>query len=268
MTMDTLSTFGMHKTPFTRELEVHEMLSIPHLDEARDAIVARLERRMSAAVIAPAGTGKSCLLRALRSHLPEARYRVHYVKVSDLSKRDLCREVATAIGLPPAGSYPMLVRRIQEDIEESGVGEGVRPVLVIDEAHDIRPDVLGILRLLTNFDWDSKLVLSVVLAGQPRLETLLKKAPLEDVAQRIAYYARLRLLSRDESVAYLAHRCAIAGSSEMPFDKGAADTLFEMTRGNLRALDRLALSTLDETAKRGASAASSSDVTAARKHIC
>lgn len=259
--------FGFRSTPFTREIGVDDMLAMPHLEEARDAIVASLKRRMSVAVIAPAGTGKTCLLRSLRAQLPEARYRVHYVKVTELSKRDLCREIATAVGLPPAGTYPMLVRRLQEDFEQCTQSDGVRPVLVLDEAHDIRPDVLSILRIITNFEWDSRLVVSVVLAGQPPLEKLLAKAPCEDVAQRIAYYARLRLLSREETAAYIEHRCTIVGARVFPFDKGALEALFEMTRGNLRALDRLALGALDEAAKSGAKTAGAGDVTAARRHL-
>lgn len=163
------------------------MFAMPHLDEAKAAPLDRIERRMSVAVIAPAGAGKTCLLRAVRHDLPEARYRVHYVKVTELSKRDLCREIATAVGVTPAGSYPMLVRRLQEDFEQVASTDGVRPVLVLDDVHDIRPEVLGVLRVLTNFDWDSRLVVSIVLAGQPPLNKLLSRLACEDVAQRIAY---------------------------------------------------------------------------------
>lgn len=265
--MDFHARFGLQQTPFTRELGVDKMLSLPHLEQARDAIVARLERRMSAAVLGPAGCGKTCLLRMIRDQLPQARYRVHYVKVTELSKRDLCREVATAIGLPQAGSYPMLVRRLQDDFEQRSHDDGQRPVLVLDEAHDIRPEVLSILRILTNFDWDSKLVVSIVLAGQPRLETLLHRGRCEDVAQRIDYYAKLRLLSREESARYLEHRCTVAGAAGSLFDPGATEALFEMSRGNLRALDRLALASLDEAARRGASTVGASDVTGARRQI-
>lgn len=259
--------FKFRKTPFTREVEVDEMLAMDHLAEARTALVEHVERRMSVAVIAPAGAGKTCLLRAVRHQLPEARYRVHYVKVTELSKRDLCREIATAVGVTPAGSYPMLVRRLQEEFEQVASTDGVRPVLVLDDAHDIRPDVLAILRVLTNFDWDSRLVVSIVLAGQPPLEKLLARPACEDVAQRIAYYARLRLLSRDETASYLEHRCTIAGVRTFPFDRGAVDALFEMTRGNLRALDRLAFGALDDAGKTGAKTAGTSNVTAARKHL-
>src|SRR6266545_4693009 len=46
----------------------------------------------------------------------------------------------------------MLVRRLQEHFLAATDTDGVRPVLVVDDSHDIRPDVLGLLRVLTNFD--------------------------------------------------------------------------------------------------------------------
>ena len=237
--------FKFRKTPFTREVSVDEMLPMPHLDEARAALVDRIERRMSAAVIAPAGAGKTCLLRAVRHQLPEARYRVHYVKVTGLSKRDMCREIASAVGLEPAGTYPALVRKLEAHFAEAADGAGLRPVLILDEAHDLRPDVLSMVRLLTNFDMDSRLVLSIVLAGQPKLRELLRRDELEDVARRLAHYATLRTLSREELGRYVEHRCTVAGAASVPFDQAALDALFEIGRGNLRATDQLARKALE-----------------------
>ena len=77
---DKQALFGFHKTPFTRELAENEHLPLPHLDEALRGIQGAVEERMSAALIAPAGAGKTTILRRLRSRLPEARYRVRYVK--------------------------------------------------------------------------------------------------------------------------------------------------------------------------------------------
>jgi hypothetical protein len=73
-----------------------------------------------------------------------------------------------------------------------------RPVLLLDESHELRPDVLGMLRILTNFDMDSRLVLSLVIAGQTPLRALLARDEQEAMARRIIHYAQLRLLSRDE----------------------------------------------------------------------
>lgn len=265
--MDIQATFGFHKLPFTRETTSEESFRLPHLDDVCQGILRTIDRRMSASLIAPAGTGKTALLRRVASELPDARYSVHYVKVTGLSKRDMCREIATACGATPAGSYPMLVRRLQERFEQSFTTDGRRPVLILDEAHELRPDVLGMVRILTNFAMDSRLVLSVVLAGQPSLGTMLKRDELEDVAQRIAYYAALRPLSRDEIARYVTHRCTIAGAVSTPFDQRAVDALFEIGRGNMRATDSLACAALEHAAAQGVEVVSHTDVVAARKNL-
>lgn len=266
MSLD-LSPLGFRKIPFTRELSVTERFVLPQQAEAVEALTEAVHQRMSAAVIAPAGTGKTVVLRALVSCLPEARYQVRYVKVTGLSKRDLCKEIAASCGLSPTGIYPALVRKLQDAFEHTSSSEGLRPVIVLDEAHELRPESLAMLRLLTNFEMDSRLVVSLVLAGQPLLRTLLGRPEQAAMAQRLAHYATLRLLSRDETRAYVVHRCALAGAHTDPFDADTHETIFELSRGNLRAIDRLALKSLELAAHAGASAVSSGEVIAARKSL-
>jgi type II secretory pathway predicted ATPase ExeA len=259
-----LSPMGFRKTPFTRELSVAERFALAHQTDAIDALTEAVRQRMSAALIAPAGSGKTVALRALVQALPEARYQVRYVKVTGLSKRDLCKEVAAVCGLSPTGIYPQLVRKLQEAFAHTSSTDGLRPVLVLDEAHDLRRESLAMLRLLTNFEMDSRLVLSVLLSGQPPLRTMLGRPDQEAVAHRLAHYATLRLMSRDETRAYVEHRCTVAGAQTDPFDGDAHETIFEMSRGNLRAIDRLALKSLELSAKAGTQAVSSGEVIAAR----
>jgi len=262
-----LSSLGFRKTPFTRELAISERFILDHQCEAAEEIRRTVAQRMSATLVAPAGTGKSVTLRLLVSQLPEARYRVRYVKVTGLSKRDLCREIARACGLEGAGSYPSLVRRLQDHFQDAAGTDGVRIVIVFDEAHDLQPASLAMLRLLTNFEMDSRLVVSLVLTGQPPLQRLLTRPAAEAIAQRMAHAATLRLLSRDETRAYIEHRCRVAGASTSPFDTEAFEAIFEMSRGNLRAIDRLALKALEAAAHGKAETVSSNDVLAARQRL-
>jgi general secretion pathway protein A len=180
----------------------------------------------------------------------------------------MCRELASACGLAAASSYPALVRRIQDGVRERTDTDGQRTVLMLDEAHEMRPDVLGMLRVITNFEMDSRLVLSFVLAGQPPLATLLRRPELEDLARRIAHYATLRPLSREETRDYVAHRLAVAGSATLPFDAGSLEALFEIGRGNLRATDNLALGALETAALRGHDVVDTNHVVEARKSLC
>jgi general secretion pathway protein A len=265
--MDCNSTFGFHSTPFTRELRPDQTLALPIHDQAREGILRAIEKRMSAALISPAGTGKTTVLRGVLAHLPEARYRAHYVKCTSLSKRDMCREIARACSVPQAGTYPTLVQRLQERFETETSDHGKRPVLVLDEAHDLRPDVLSMLRVLTNFQMDSRLVLSIVLAGQPDLGKMLSRDDQDAVARRIVHYAQLRLLSRDELTSYVDHRCTTAGARHTPFDNAALDALYEIGRGNLRATDNLALEALETAARAKLSVVSATHVAMARKAL-
>lgn len=262
---DWRSRFGFNTAPFTRERPVAQRFALPMFDEVLTALYRAVDQRGSAALVAPAGTGKTALLRALVDQLPEVRYRVHYVKVTDLSKRDLCREIAVACGAKPAGSFPMLVRRLQEHFLSTMADDGARPVLALDEAHGLRPEVFGILQILTNFEMDSRLVLSVILAGQAPLRDLLRQPAHEAVTRRLVHLATLRPLSRPESHRYLAHRCTIAGATTVPFDPGALEAVYEVACGNLRATDQLAAKALEVANDAGASIVDSAHLAQARR---
>jgi type II secretory pathway predicted ATPase ExeA len=263
--MDLRSTFGFHATPFTREIRLEDQLTLPMHEDALDGLRRTLDGRMSGALIAPSGTGKTALLRRLVASLPEARYQVRTVKVTGLSKRDLCREIAVVCGVSSDGTYPALVRRLTERFETTLDDGGLRPVIVLDEAHELRPEVLSMLRLLTNFKMDSRLVLSIILSGQPPLATLLRRDDQEAIARRLVYYATLRTLSDAETRAYVEHRCAIAGAARSPFDDAAVGALYEMSRGNLRAIDSLALEALSIAARTKATVVCAGHIVAARK---
>jgi len=264
---DFLAHFDLNRIPFTREIKGKERFQSEVYEVPLTHLTRTVSKSMSAVLIAPAGTGKTALLRALVDRLPEARFRVHYVKVTDLSKRDFCREISVAIHAKSSGTYASLVRNLQDRFLEAREADHVRPVLVLDEAHDIRPDVLGILRLLTNFEMDSRLVVSIILAGQPPLAGILSQDRLRDVAERLAHRATLRLLELEELREYVKHRCRIAGASSCPFTSEAVNTLFEYTRGNLRATDSLGLKSLVVAHDHDSNAVDTTHVREAREMI-
>ena len=58
-----LSPLGFRKTPFTRELQVRECFPLDPQAQVAAALAEAVHERMSAALIAPAGTGKTVALR-------------------------------------------------------------------------------------------------------------------------------------------------------------------------------------------------------------
>ncbi len=260
---DLFSHFGLRALPFTRELSVGDRFALPTLEEALESIRAMVERKQSAALVGAAGTGKTVLLRALSKSLPEARFRVHYVKVTGLSKRDFCRELCLVVGARPVGAYNSLVRQLQERMAALLDEDSLQPVLIIDEAHDMRPEVLSALRVLTNFDMDSRLVVSVVLSGQLELRQLLRRPELEAIGQRMAHWTSLRLLGRDETTAYVMHRLSLVGAQPDVFHPTALSALYISAGGNLRATNHLALKAMEEACAAGHTTVTADHVAAA-----
>ena len=130
--MDFNAHFGLRKTPFTREVAVSEMYAHPQRDEVLACLVRAVQQRMSAGLEAPAGFGKTAMIRALQDALSDVRFHVHYVKVTGLSKRDMCREIAKSLGLAEPGTYPRLLRLVQEAVETRSLTDGVRTVIILD----------------------------------------------------------------------------------------------------------------------------------------
>lgn len=259
-----MERFRFMTSPFTREFKVEHRFRLGDLEAEVTALKETVEARQSAVLVAPAGGGKTVVLRALRAELPEARYRVAYLKLADLSARDMCRQVALAMSVPPTGQYPSLVQAIEERFRAGYEEQGMRQVLIFDDAHEMRPEVVRLLRLLTNFEMDSRLVVSVLLAGQMPLKARLMEADLEDIRQRLVHCGEIRLLSRDDTKRYLDHRVKIVGAAKSPFAEAAKEALFEVTRGNMRALDKLALASLKAADSAGRDSVEAGDVAAAR----
>ncbi|MCP5066333.1 MAG: hypothetical protein GY946_07165, partial [bacterium] len=69
-TTDLRSRFGFHSLPFTREIRVEDRFMHAIYEQPLKRLFGTLDKRMSAAIIAPAGTGKTMLLRTLMARLP------------------------------------------------------------------------------------------------------------------------------------------------------------------------------------------------------
>jgi general secretion pathway protein A len=257
----------MNPNLFTREFPANMKMSLGFIDEAVDGIYGAIKHKMCASLIAPAGCGKTVILRAITEKLGTGRYSVGYIKVSDLSARDMCREISNVVGAKSSGMYHSLVRNLNEYFSHEYHENSLRPVIMIDDAHEIRPKTLAILKTLTNYKMDSSLIVSFVLVGQPPLREILSRESLRDIAGRIFHHVELRLLSKDETTAYLKHRCDMAAKRIFPFDEGACIAIYEITHGNMRAIDHLALKSLDIAAGKNTETVDESIIVAARKFL-
>jgi general secretion pathway protein A len=265
---DLLSRFGLRERPFTKEIRPRDHFHLEEHEQVLRAVHGIIQARGLAAIEGPAGCGKTALCRRFVEELPEARYEVRYLLASGLGVRDACRELSVALDLNPSGTRPALLQRIKEALVRRPDERGVHPVILLDDAHELTVEVLGLIKTLTNFSMDSRLVVSVILIGQPILRRLLRHVDLEDVAGRLGVVATLGNLSREATVRYVQHRITVAGGKRVPFDTNALEALFELTCGNLRAIDHVAIRSLELADEASAEVVDASFVRAAGRWVC
>ena len=94
--------------------------------------------------------------------------------------------------------------------------QGLRVVVLIDEAQNLPADTLEQVRLLTNLETDTQKLLQILLLGQPELRSLLGKPELPQLAPRITSRYHLSPMDAKETSAYLRQRWHVAGGTRFP----------------------------------------------------
>ena len=147
---------------------------------------------------------------------------------------DLYKSIAWELGLAVERNRAAAFRTIRAEISRLSLEAKQRPVLIVDEAHPLRNDVLEDLRLLTNDQMDSENRWCLLLVGLTELRRRLSMAVQESLAQRIVVRHHLSGLTREEVPEYLIHRLRLAGCELPLFEPPAVEALFQATQGRPR----------------------------------
>lgn len=234
------SYFGLTQPPFQRDIPTEQLFRAPGLDELHSRLRYLVDNRAMGLLTGEPGSGKSTALRRLRDDLHPDQVRTLYVHDTVVNPSDFCRQLALELGLEPRWSRALTLRAVQQEIQRLVLERHLHVLLIVDEAQGLRPDVLALFPLLTNFEWDSAHRLAVLLAGQSGLRQTLRMAHLEPLAQRITVRYALRGFDRDTTRLYLEHRLTIAGLDRPLFSEPAIEALFNASQGVMRRIDTLA----------------------------
>ncbi len=113
------------------------------------------ERRQFALGTGEIGAGKSTMARLLTSRLNPNKYMVLYITDSDLTSCNFYYEVLYQLGHIPRfyrGDAKRQLNRVLLDLYEN---QRKTPVIIIDEGHLLKREMLQEIRFLTNFKMDS-----------------------------------------------------------------------------------------------------------------
>jgi general secretion pathway protein A len=236
------SFFGLNEKPFSITPDPRYLyMSERHAEALAHLIYGVRESGGFIQLTGEVGTGKTTLVRSLLQQLPEFAD-VAVVLNSQLSRVEflgaICEELHVA--LPEQRNSVKALTDVLNSFLLHNHSRGRRTILIVDEAQNLRPEVLEQVRLLTNLETAKQKLLQIILIGQPELREQLARNDMRQLAQRITGRYHLEPLSSDETSAYVDHRLKVAGAIGPIFTPAAKRMLFRHSGGVPRMINVIA----------------------------
>ena len=234
--------YGLNEPPFQLTPDPRFLYMSSSHQEAYAQLALGLRMRRGFIVLSgEVGTGKTTLIRAIMQEL-DSDTQVALIFHTLLSARGLLQNICNEFGINTEGLSEKsdYILRLHEFLTDL-YGRGGNAVLIIDEAHNLKEDVLEEIRLLSNLETPDSKLIQICLVGQPELLETLARPQLRQLNQRISLRFRLTNLNAEETSEYIRHRLNVAGLQILGelFTRDAMHQVYEATRGVPRKINIL-----------------------------
>lgn len=231
--------WGMEFNPFDKEITEKQFYQNKDFKEMTKRLEYLKNVRGIGLFTGLPGTGKTACLRAFAAGLNPGLYKAVYLPMTTISAGEFYSDLAKGLGLVPCYRKIDNFRNIQERIRNLYREQKTTLMILIDEAQYLNRAVLADLKLLMNFEMDSRSYAVLVLAGQPVLNNTLSMQIHEAPHQRIVVNYRMQGLLPEETSDYAKDRMKLCGVTRDIFEPAALEAAYGCCDGSIRRLNTL-----------------------------
>ena len=185
------------------------------------------------------GSGKTTIIRNLIKKI-DASIRLSRINNTKVSSEQLISMINEDFNLDVAGKNKTTLLSELNDFLIDQYAKKSQPLLLIDEAQNLSPDLLEEIRLLSNLETDRAKLLQIILVGQPEMNKTLMLSEMMQLRQRINISYHINPLTIDETAQYIKHRLTVAGNPDaMKFHGEMLEIIYKFSRGIPRLINIL-----------------------------
>ncbi len=236
--MDYTTRYGLEFNPFLKNSK-EILVETKEQKESLFRLDYLVKTKGFGLLTGSAGRGKTTIIRNWALGLNPSLYKVIYTSLSTLTANDFYRNLAQELGASPAFRKPDNFRMIQEEIARLALEKRKTPVIIIDEANYINNAILNDLKILFNFEMDSRDRAAILLAGLPKLNSTLNLSVHEPLYQRLVMNYNMEGLSKEEGRNYIHEKLKGAGCRQTVFMDAAIEAILNAADGTPRIINKL-----------------------------
>ena len=223
--------FGLTQDPFPTNLifeHIYKSESYLELNERLEHLCSHMGIML---LTGSPGSGKTTALRCFIETLNRKMYLPIYLPLSTVSVFEFYRQLNKALGGSECYYKSDIFNSIQSQILCLTETQGLLPIIILDEAHLLKEQNFKELQIIMNFEMDSVMPFSLILAGHPILQKRLQSYTLDSFNQRILLKYSLGYLSENETKEFIKMSFMRAGREENILTEAAYKIVHQKSRG-------------------------------------
>ena len=239
--MRYLDYFGLRSNPFPVVPDADNFFLSRNIDRIMSEIVHGIDTRKGFMVLTgEIGLGKTTICRKIMHLLEEKKVETSLVFHTAYQDVELLREINRDFGLEDETLELRTQMKTLNDFLLSRNIEGSNCTIIIDDAQNLSPKSLELIRMISNLETNQQKLVQILLIGQPELVEKLNSPGLRQLKSRIIICEETNPLNAEELKNYLIFKLSAAGNQgKNIIERSALSMIHRLSKGNFRQVNKL-----------------------------